>query len=410
MRREDYDKLVDVYCPKCNNPRQVKMPALKGMVLDGPPPYPKVCRSCKYSERTLSDETKSKIRDALSGVPKPESVKSKIRKTRQQDTPVVSARLAEFLSQHSNVSSHDKVTLQCDTCPRMMTVTKTSAIEKIKATGKFRCRSCGVTQGYQEHPWSDEARAKVSQRLKGVKRSQTTKDKMSSSKKALYQTEHGQKLRRALSEKAAREHSTHLHDTSRRRGVYPSTKMGRPIAFGSSYELKAIIHAETNENVVNYETQVYFEVEGRHRCLDLLLTYPTGYKLAVEIKPKRRLTESAIELQIADSRQYWEAQGVQFAVWTEQDLGFQSETEATAWADEFLSTLSKEDFVEARKQMGREKANRSYNKNKEENKVEATCSCGNVYSISKNMYNQNIKRNGCYVCKPCSDKRPKKRK
>lgn len=398
MRREDLDRLVDVFCPECDKPRQLKVSAFKGQMPDGDGPYSKICRSCKYKERTLSQETKDKIREKLAGKPKPTSVKAEIRRTRQSQFPAETERLAQFNAEFAHISSHEKITMKCDECPVVVEVAKTSALEKIKKTGAFRCRSCGSIAGWAANPMTEDHREKIRAGRLGRKHSSESRVQMSEAKKALFQTERGVELKRQLSEKAAKEHGTNLHENSRRKGIYPSLKNGRPMPFGSSYELKAILLVEEREDIRSYETQVHYEIDDRHRSMDLLVHFKDGKPLMVEIKPHKRLHEEAIELQIEDARRYAEAMGYDFGVWTETDIGFATPREATKWADEFMSTLADQDFVAVRKQMNRDKANRYYQKANRD-QIEVYCDfCKENHTLRAEQYETNVAKNGRFIC------------
>lgn len=219
--------------------------------------------------------------------------------------------LEEFEKQYATFRCRAKICVPCSTeeCGQLCHTNKDSAVRNIKKHGVFKCRTCCFTE---------EGRKKISEAT-SYKRSQETCDKMAAAKKAFYDTEKGKELKKKLSVMTAENHSTNKYEKSKRRGVFESQKTGRQLSYDSSYELRLCWMLDRDEEVVDFETQLGFKIDGHGRCLDCLVTYKGGRKKAIEVKPKQRLDEFAH--QIGDSRRHALQNGWEFQVMTEEDWG-----------------------------------------------------------------------------------------
>ena len=185
---------------------------------------------------------------------------------------------------------------------------------------------------------------------------------------------------------------------NRRQGYYETKKANpRVIYYQSSYELKAATILDKNKNVKSYVNQHSFSIEGRERITDFIISWNDGSTTILEIKPERRLEE--FKNQIEDNKKYANKNGWKFEVWTEQNLGFKSEHYATKWADEFISKITKIDFVKERKDRNLSKSKKYYQENIASDKVEIYCEyCKEVHNPLRITYGRNIARNGKYIC------------
>lgn len=185
---------------------------------------------------------------------------------------------------------------------------------------------------------------------------------------------------------------------SRRQGYYETKKANPKIMYyQSSYELKAAVILDENENVKSYVNQHTFCVEGRERITDFIVYWNDGSVTILEIKPVRRLEE--FKTQIEDNKQYAKQNGWKFEVWTEENLGFKSEHYATKWADEFISKIADVDFVKERKDRNLSKAKKYYQSRIANDKVEVYCEyCKETHNPLRLTHDRNIVRNGRYVC------------
>lgn len=185
---------------------------------------------------------------------------------------------------------------------------------------------------------------------------------------------------------------------NRRQGYYETKKANpRVIYYQSSYELKAATILDQNENVKSYVNQHSFSIEGRERITDFIISWNDGSTTILEIKPERRLEE--FKNQIDDNKKYANKNGWKFKVWTERDLGFESEHYATKWADEFISKITKIDFVKERKDRNLSKSKKYYQEKIASDKVEIYCEyCKEIHNPLRLTYDRNIARNGKYIC------------
>lgn len=200
----------------------------------------------------------------------------------------------------------------------------------------------------------------------------------------------------------------------KRRYHYHNSPKAGMVYCDSSYEIKAALLLDADEEVLFYETQLEFVGEfDKTRYLDFLVHYRNGTKKIIEIKPLRRLPE--YEQQIKDNRQHALLNGYEFGIWTENDLGFPDERSATKWADEYLSTLDGVDYTAIRKERALEKVKKHYRKKIATDKVKVYCEyCKCDHEALRLTYDRNIERNGRYICEreggSISGKRPRKKK
>ena len=286
----------------------------------------------------------------------------------------------------------DYVEVPCgeEGCDKIEKLKKGSAINNIKRNGKFRCRSCSFTE---------EGKKKISQATT-YKRSSETKVLMSKSKKEFYQTPRGKIARRKLARKAVNEHASGKFHGCHLSGYYPSQKTGNIIYFGSSYELRCHYLLDQDKDVRSFDSQIAVEVNGRSRCLDVVIEYMDGHKEIKEVKPKSRLNEEAIQLQIYDNSCYAEEMKCDFNIWTEDDSGLENEQAITRWAEDFiLSELKGVDFAAIRKAKANEKSKQYYKKHIKDDTVTLFCEfCQKEHVVLRKTYDKAIERNGRYIC------------
>lgn len=310
----------------------------------------------------------------------------------------------EFRTAYEKNRFRDKISISCsvDGCENQATTNKDSAARNIKNHGVFKCRTCCYTE---------EGRKKISIAT-SYKRSPETRQKMAESKKVFYLTEEGNQLKKKLSIMTAENHSVHKYDKAKRRGVFESQKTCRKLSYDSSYELRLCWLLDSNEQVLDFETQLFFQINGRGRCLDCLVTYKSGNKKAIEMKPKKRLDE--FKNQIEDSRKYALQNGWDFQVMTEDDLGM-TYSQIRLWADEYRTKNTGIDYHSYRKEKNNKRSKKYYQAHIANDKVEIYCKyCKVTHNPLKLTYDRNIKRNERYICEreggSISGKRPKNKK
>jgi hypothetical protein len=312
--------------------------------------------------------------------------------------------LEEFENRYEQYGFRDKILISCSVegCEKQSSTNKDSAVRNIKKHGVFKCRTCCFTE---------EGRKKISDAT-SYKRSPETCGKMAEAKKAFYRTDEGKSLRKKLSVMAAENHSQNKYEKSKRRGVFQSKKTGRNLSYDSSYELRLCWMLDSDEEVVDFETQLGFRIDGHGRCLDCLVTYKDGRKKAVEVKPKQRLDEFAH--QIDDSRRHAAHNGWAFQVMTEDDLGMTYDQIRT-WADEYRTKATGIDYHAYRDETIRRKSKKFYDTHIATDKVEVFCEyCQTTHEALRLTHDKNIARNGRYICERegghIAGSRPKKKK
>jgi len=185
---------------------------------------------------------------------------------------------------------------------------------------------------------------------------------------------------------------------SRRQGYYETKKsVPKIMYYQSSYELKAATILDEMDDVASYVNQHNFSIDGRERITDFIISWRDGTKTILEIKPERRLEQ--FKSQIDDNREYARKNGWKFEVWTESKLGFDSEHYATKWADEFISKITKVDFVQERKDRNLTKSKKYYAEKIATDKVSVFCEyCQLTHEALRLTHDKNIARNGRYIC------------
>jgi GNAT superfamily N-acetyltransferase len=185
---------------------------------------------------------------------------------------------------------------------------------------------------------------------------------------------------------------------SRRQGYYETKKANpRVLYYQSSYELRAATMLDEMDEVDSYISQHTFTMDGRERITDFIVTWNDGSKTILEIKPDRRLDQ--FKEQIEDNKEYAIRNGWKFQIWTEKELGFESEYFATKWADEFISKITQVDFVKERKDRNLYKSKKYYHTHIATDKVSVYCEyCNEDHNPLRLTYDKNIARNGRYIC------------
>lgn len=329
--------------------------------------------------------------------------------------------LEEFNTQYDGIPVKSKIDINCSDCGCLRNVYKEKARETIRYKGRYLCRGCSMKQAHEDNPFSNETKSKLRDGRLGTIHTNESKLKMSKTKKEFYLTVDGSILKAKLSKIAAEGHATNKFENARRNGWYYSAKNDKNVYYGSSYELRLAVELDDDDTVESYETQIiyacgYLEDDClvRYRCLDFLVHYKDGRKLAVEIKPKERLNEQKNIDQISDSKKNAEKEGWDFEVYTEDHFDMTSR-ELSGWADGFRSVIGDFDWVAFRKEKNLLKAKKYYDKHIKDDKVEVYCEfCKETHYPLKLTFEKNIKRNGTYICEKhggfIAGSKPKKKK
>lgn len=322
--------------------------------------------------------------------------------------------LEEFDQKFKSIGMKHRLDIQCSDCNEERNVVKEKARATILFKGRYLCRSCSMKQRHIDTPFTKETTEKLRSGRLGKKHSQESKDRMSRAKKAFFQTPAGKALKQKLSLLTAKGHSENKYENAKRNGWYESSKAGK-VFYGSSYELLLCYQLDQDDYIKTYKTQIVYEINGRGRCLDFLVTDIHGAKRAIEVKPEFRLNEQKNVDQIEDSRLHAEKMGWSFEVVTEVyfDMTYR---EIRDWADAFLSELGDFDWTEHRKESNKKKAKKHYDNVIAKDTVAVWCDyCQETHQPLRLTYKKNIARNdGQYICEKhggfIAGSKPKKKK
>lgn len=286
---------------------------------------------------------------------------------------------------------YDRVDVQCqvENCKKIENRMKGSALKNFERNnGTYKCRSHSVTE---------EGRKKISIAT-SYKRSPETKKLMSVLKKDYFKTDKGQENRKKLAKKAVKEHSDNRINKSKRKVLYISAKNDAIRVCNSSYEFVACEDFwEKDSDILSYETQLEFNVEGREHSLDVLIQYKDGSKKLIEIKPKKRICE--FKEQIKDCNKHADVIGAKFELWTESRLKIANIKAARDRADAYRKEHYLIDYAAYRQQKYRDKANRHYKNKIAKDKVVVFCEfCDTYHSILRKSYDRNIVKNERFIC------------
>lgn len=304
--------------------------------------------------------------------------------------------LEEFEKEYATFKARERIEIICCNCNDPKTIYKHKAKNNIEKNGKYVCQACRTKESASKKVFSEEARQKIS-RATSYKRSPVTKQKMALAKTAFFKTKAGLELKKKLSVLTARGHAENKYENSKRNGWHESPKAGK-VFYGSSYELLYCLDLDQDDNVKTYQTQIAYEVEGRGRCLDFLVTYQDDSLEASEVKPSDRMGEQANIDQINDSAYNAAKEGWGFRVITEDYFGMTCK-EIRDQADEHLSKTTDTDWAKIRKESNRKRAKKHYDNKIAQDKVQKYCEyCKETHSVLRKSYDANIERNGRYIC------------
>lgn len=313
--------------------------------------------------------------------------------------------IEEFQEKYRQYKDREKIQIQCENigCTRCDTQNKDSALRNIKKNGLFKCRICSYTL---------EGRKRISE-ANSYKRTDETKQKMSEAKLAYFKTPEGIEAKKKLSLLTAKGHAQNKYENAKRNGWHESPKAGK-VFYGSSYELRFCWQLDQDNTVKTYKTQHNYDINGRGRCLDFVITDFCDKIKAVEVKPKNRLSEQDNIDQINDSKLYSEKMNWDFEVCTEDNLNM-TPIQIRDWADQLLTELGEFDWVSHRKEFNKKKAKKHYDNVIAQDKIEIFCEfCKETHNPLRLTYDKNIARNGRYICEKEGGKiagsKPKKKK
>lgn len=320
-------------------------------------PYLQICKSCAQSRKIISEDQKEKISQSLKGIKRSEEFKQKL-------------------------SNYMKNNPKCQE-------------NLIPGLGS------GWNKGLRT---PDDVKIKISESNLGKIRTEEQKKKISEGRKKMlaetggFTQEHRQKLSQATARQYARGFNPQLHH---KKGWHKSPKVG-DIFYRSSYEKKAYLLLDKDENVVTYKAEtiqiVFFNPVKNTESVylvDIEVEYKDKKKI-IEIKPEKWLEDQVVKAKIAAAKNYAEENNIEFEVWTETKLfgPIYNKNQII----NFISTLD-ENYNEKIKEQANERSKKYYDTIIAQDKVEIFCEfCQGNHNPLKLTYEKNIKRNGRYIC------------
>ena len=172
-----------------------------------------------------------------------------------------------------------------------------------------------------------ERSEKISRSLTGKSKSESHKQKISEHMKS-YWGEETNRERQSL-EQAERVKNGLLTKCTRVHGYFNNPKKSsKPdVYYRSLFELNAILHLESNEDVISYTFEPYnieysFEGKVRHYIVDCLVEYNDGTKCIVEFKPNCHVTHDKNVAKFQSAQKFANDNGFIFEIWTEKSHQF----------------------------------------------------------------------------------------
>jgi len=174
-----------------------------------------------------------------------------------------------------------------------------------------------------------ERSKKISKSLAGKSKSESHKQKISEHMKS-YWGEETNRERQSL-EQAERVKNGLLTKCTRVHGYFSNHKKStrQNVYYRSLFEFNAILHLESNEDIVSYTFEPYnieysFEGKIRHYIVDCLVEYSDGTKRIVEFKPNCHVTHDKNIAKFQSAQKFANDNGFIFEIWTEKSHKFLS--------------------------------------------------------------------------------------
>ena len=174
-----------------------------------------------------------------------------------------------------------------------------------------------------------ERSEKISKALTGKLKSESHKQKISEHMKSYWGKEINRE-RQSL-EQAERIKNGLLTKCTRVHGYFSNHKKStRPnVYYRSLFELNAILHLESHEDVISYTFEPYnieysFDGKIRHYIVDCLIEHKDGKKLIVEFKPSCHVIHEKNVAKFQSAEIFANENGFKFEVWTEKTHNFLS--------------------------------------------------------------------------------------
>ncbi len=281
------NEIIQVYCKHPEHEgdpcRQIKKSAYFGKMEE---PYVQNCKSCMQKGKEVSQEQREKIRSKLTGIERSNEFKKK---------------LSDYMKNNPEGIARGKKNLFENRC--------TTGMLGKHHTEKWRKEHSERISG---RTYSEEHRANISSGRKKMLEEQGG-----------FSQEHREKISKATIQQYKEGFDPNTHHL---KGKHQSPKAGN-IHFRSSYEKKAYLKLDEDENVKTYlieEVSVDYihpnkKITSQY-LVDILVEYCDGTKKLIEIKPEKMLEDSVVQAKIDSAKTKAFELGCEFEVWTEMDL------------------------------------------------------------------------------------------
>lgn len=280
------DEEVTVFCPdgrhQGDKKRKMKMSAYFGKLEQ---PYTQICKSCAQLDKIISEEQKKKISEKLTGIKRSEEFK---------------AKLSRYIHSHPE---------------RLAQIKKT--LTENRGTGMLG----------KQH--SEETKNKMSEAMSGRTYTDEHRRNISEGRKKMLDAQGGllKETKEKLSKAAVEQHINGFDpNTHHARGKHISSKSSKIIKYRSSYEKKALMKLDEDDNVLKYEYESRNSVVKYQNpikgitssyLIDLTVEYKDGTKKLIEVKPNKWLQDPVIAAKIAAGHDFAIQNNMEFEVWEE---------------------------------------------------------------------------------------------
>lgn len=285
--RRQTDAVIKVFCPHPEHTgepeREMKQSGYFGKLEE---PYMQVCGSCVQKGKTLSDEQKDAIAQALKGIKRSDEFRQKLSDHMKNNPEGIARATKNILENH-------------------------------------------CTDGMLGKHHSDETKAKLSANMLGIDKTDEHCENISIGRKKMleetggFTEEHKQNLSKAITKKYAEGFDTKGHHAT---GWHNSPKAGR-VFYRSGYEKKAYMMLDEDETVKTYipenvSTEYQHPEKGGTRLyiIDIDVQYVSGERKLIEVKPSFQLKFETTLAKMEAGHAKANELGCTYEVWTEIKL------------------------------------------------------------------------------------------
>lgn len=283
------DEIIEVFCP-CEDhqgelSRQMKKSAYFGVLAE---PFLQVCRSCSQRGKEIPEEQRERIRLALKGIKRSDEFKQKL-SFYMKNNPEGIERAKKILGEnHCNMGMLGK-----------------------HHSEEHKQRMSEIMSG---RVYTDEHRQNISIGRKKMLEEQGG-----------FTDEHRERISKATVQQYLNGFDPKTHHLS---GWHKSIKVPNgEVLYRSSYEKKAFIKLDEDDNVASYRTEAvvveYFKPNESNKSnyiIDLLVEYVDGNKKLIEVKPEAWLKDTIIQAKLEAGAAKAAEMNMPFEVWTEMQL------------------------------------------------------------------------------------------